>query len=551
MATSLYEKLAALSLNELRELNESLEREQAEKERAERIKRAAVDRNFFARYYFPHKFYDNTPEFHNEIDRMVDDIFEDNKHSGLILAAPRGSAKTQRLQFLLPLWLLVFKKRRFIVLISNNQTHANERIQEIKMELESNDRLIEDFGDLVGEHYRPAQTWSGSDLMLCWPKYAPDGQQLFDDKGHPLYGYTARVVGVGSGVAVRGMSRPCRPQLVSGDDLELDENVATPEQRRKLMEWWQKAILPMLDPKSGKVVVIGTILHFDSLLSNLLAQDEMYVTKIYKAIQDDGTYLWPERLSPEFLAEQKKKMGGSAFSQEYLNTPLDEDTQVFRPEWFRWYTYPDDVYFDPTKDSWMFKGKEGPQKLRIIQAVDPALDGQDEFCMIVIGVTPQGEVVVLDMFSDHIDFPTQVGMVEQWNAEWVPDILAIEGQAYQGALPQQLQKNGKILTELHVIKRKMNTQAGKAKEVRIKRLSPFISSGQVFLRKSNREEPGYPDPMNVLQIKIHPKTYKLYEQAVQYPSSKNDDRLDAFEIGFSSADVKPWFQEFEFVRGVD
>jgi len=335
------------------------------------------------------------------------------------------------------------------------------------------------------------------------------------------------------------------------DDLELDENVQTPDQRRKLMEWWQKAILPMLDPKVGKVVVIGTILHFDSLLANLLSQSDMYVTKIYKAINDDGTYLWPERLSPQFLEEQKKKMGGSAFSQEYLNTPLDEDTQVFRPEWFKWYTYPEDVFFDPIKDSWMFKGKDGLQKLKIIQSVDPALDGQDEFCMMIIGVTPQGEVVVLDMMSDHIDFPTQVSLVEQWNAEWVPDVLAIEGQAYQGALPQQLEKNGKILTEINVVKRKMNTQAGKAKEIRIKRLSPFVSSGQVFLRKAGKDEPGFPDPMNVLQIKIHPKTYKLYEQAVQYPSSKNDDRLDAFEIAFSSADVKPWFEEFESVRSVE
>jgi hypothetical protein len=70
---------------------------------------------------------------------------------------------------------------------------------------------------------------------------------------------------------IRGArSRSARPDLLLLDDAENDENVATPEQRAKTWLFLFRALLPMLDPKTGTFIAAGTLLHHESMLSRLL-----------------------------------------------------------------------------------------------------------------------------------------------------------------------------------------------------------------------------------------------------------------------------------------
>ena len=75
------------------------------------------------------------------------------------------------------------------------------------------------------------------------------------------------------------------------DDIENDENVRSPDQRKYLSNWFNKVVM-LAGSKTTDVVVIGTILHYDSLLNNLL-QKPGYRTKKYKAvIEDNNSPLW-------------------------------------------------------------------------------------------------------------------------------------------------------------------------------------------------------------------------------------------------------------------
>ena len=70
---------------------------------------------------------------------------------------------------------------------------------------------------------------------------------------------------IGSDGKIRGM----RPGVVIVDDVENDENVRSEDYRKKLKDRFTKSWYYLLKP-GGQVVVIGTLLHPLSLLSEIL-----------------------------------------------------------------------------------------------------------------------------------------------------------------------------------------------------------------------------------------------------------------------------------------
>jgi hypothetical protein len=58
------------------------------------------------------------------------------------LAAPRGNAKSTLTSLIVPLWCIVGSRKKFIVIISDTSEQAEEFLEQIKAELEANERLI-------------------------------------------------------------------------------------------------------------------------------------------------------------------------------------------------------------------------------------------------------------------------------------------------------------------------------------------------------------------------------------------------------------------------
>ena len=70
-----------------------------------------------------------------------------------------------------------------------------------------------------------------------------------------------------------------RPGLIVGDDMENDEIVMNRDRRLKFKRWFYGALLPALSDK-GKIRLVGTILHLDSLLENLMPKDDAIKTPL-------------------------------------------------------------------------------------------------------------------------------------------------------------------------------------------------------------------------------------------------------------------------------
>ncbi len=316
------------------------------------------------------------------------------------------------------------------------------------------------------------------------------------------------------------------------DDIDAEDSILTLEQRMKVKSWWHKAVEPMLDPVEGVSIMVGTILHFDSLLSYMLSRDDVYDTFKYQAIQEDGTSLWPARWPIERLEEERRRLGTAAFGQEYLNNPLDDDARKFRPEWLTFYHLRELEYIGGV---WRWNGK----KLRIYQAYDLAIrqrEQADKFAYAVIGVTAEHEVLILQSVGMHIDFPGQVRtVIEQWEI-WRPERVGIETIGYQEALQQQIMNQA--LIPIVPIKKRGD------KTLRITRMTPFFEQGKVLLRAADDNEPGSIDPE--IGVKVHTGMKDLLTELMQYPRTAHDDLLDALEMALSLGQLSPGVQKISF-----
>ena len=243
---------------------------------------AAFDLGYFGRAYLSHYFVRKSPAFHEELDAIWESGVMKSKNplkcakeisrmkgSRNVIAAPRGHAKSTNLTFKDSLHAIVYGYKHYILLLSDSSDQAEGFLDEIKTELEENADLIEDFGSLKGD-----KTWRSNGILTK---------------------NDIKVEAIGSGKKVRGRKhRNWRPDLIVLDDIENDENVNTPEQRRKLKSWFEKAVSKAGDTYTD-IMYIGTVLHYDSLLSNVL-QNPRYHAKKYRAVisWSKNQSLWDE-----------------------------------------------------------------------------------------------------------------------------------------------------------------------------------------------------------------------------------------------------------------
>jgi len=133
-----------------------------------------------------------------------------------------------------------------------------------------------------------------------------------------------------------GLSHNC-------DDIENDEMVENPKRREKLRKWFWGALKPMLSDK-GRLVVIGTILHEDSLLANLL-NDPLFFSKLYQIIGDDYKPLWPALYSLEDIAEMRnnfeKRNQLGTFYREFFNACVSPENKKFDLAWIKYFNLKD------------------------------------------------------------------------------------------------------------------------------------------------------------------------------------------------------------------
>lgn len=210
--------------------------------RAVRMELAEKSLVAFMHLYFPqYMFYKSAP-FHHEIYNTL----QNDDESLSVMIAFRGSGKSTIVSQGYPIWSILKRDgKKFIVLASQTQQQAQQHLRNIKNEFEANSLLIKDFGPLSDE---PGE-WGST--ALEFPKY------------------NARIIAVSVEQSIRGLRHgPHRPDLIICDDVEDMSSVKTQAGRNKVYDWFTGEVLPIGDVGT-KIVVIGNLLHEDSLLMRL------------------------------------------------------------------------------------------------------------------------------------------------------------------------------------------------------------------------------------------------------------------------------------------
>lgn len=266
----------------------------------------------FGKHYFPHHFRDESPAFHFKI------LEESYKNKFFACQAPRGSAKSTILAFLKPVHRIVFEEKRFIVIVQNTYKKAVGTLESIKDEIRWNEGLRRDFGIELEKD--------------------AEGDTIFRGRS----GWRVRVLckGVEQIGSIRGEKFGAwRPDYILGDDMEDDEMVKSAERRLALKELYDNALIPAGDIKNLDVDIIGTILHDDCLMAQLVSIDQYkeYRKLFFKArdVDDQGIYsLWEERWTVKELDEMEA-MKPEAFAKEMQGDPSSGSLETIRREDFR------------------------------------------------------------------------------------------------------------------------------------------------------------------------------------------------------------------------
>jgi hypothetical protein len=314
----------------------------------DRKAKAASDFRFFCESYFPLTFHLPWSDDHLKVIGRIEQAV---LRGGLFaMAMPRGSGKTTICECAC-IWAVLYGHREFVCLIGSDEGHAMDMLDSIKMELDGNDQLLDDFPEVV----YPIQALDGI-ANRC------NGQLYKGDRTH--IGWTAREVvlptmpgSVGSGAIIkvagitgriRGMKykradgKTVRPTLVVLDDPQTDESARSLSQCATRESILAGAVLGLAGP-GNKIsgIMPCTVIRPSDMADNILSRDKHPEwngerTKLVYAFPTDEK-LWHRyaELRAESLRQGNAGEAATEFYRDHRDE-MDEGSQVAWPARFNY-----------------------------------------------------------------------------------------------------------------------------------------------------------------------------------------------------------------------
>jgi phage terminase large subunit-like protein len=428
--------------------------------------------------FMPDFFPSESPEFHLDLIKELMSM-EDSFN-----AAPRGFSKTTLIQLCIMVEV-VNGWEEFIVVIEKAFNEAAEVLETVREQFDTNPLIRLVYGDLKS---------AGKDAF---------GDTIINN---------VRLRAKGFDAPIRGMKhRATRPTKIYADDLEKDEHINNPEQREKYWYRMTKGVMPAL-AIDGTLKVMGTILHNDSLLMNLINKNN---GRIWRAWMDDnnpeGTLLWPTRWTYALLMERKEKMGTASFAQEYLNMPIEESSRAFKWDWLNNYY---------TEDSL-------PKILNTYIAIDAAgstNEKADYNGVVVVSVDTQNNWYVRYAKRYRLTSKELIDEIFTLWSRWDPLGVGVEKAAFTDQIKPYLDIKSEEVNKYPAVRELKHK--GARKEQRITgALSGRFEAGKIFFLENATDD-----------------TKKLINELYDFPKAQYDDLADALayieQLAYSSVEEK-------------
>lgn len=437
-----------------------------------------------------------TPEFHRELWSLFC-----GTEKFVAAAAPRAHAKSTAVTHTYGLATALFRESPFTIILSDTETQAVQFLNDIKMELNDNTDIQELFGMDKFVKY------TENDIVV----------QMKD-------GYQFRIIAKGAEQSLRGLKwNGMRPKLVIGDDLENDEMILNKDRREKFFRWVYGALIPCLST-DGKMRIVGTVLHMDSFLEQLMPKEwdkwtrsddlrtwsekpkSMWKAVKYKAHDENFEHiLWPERYNEKYFKEKRQEYYErgipDVYSQEYLNYPLDPTKAYFKRN-----------DFNPVMQQEIDRIDKRELPITYFIGVDLAIserERSDYSVFVVAGMDSNGSLFILDVIRERMDGREIIDTVFQLERRYSPDFIAIEKEKITKALGPFLREE---MPKRNLFPNIVEITPTKDLLTRARSIQGRMRAGFV---KFDKKAPWYP---------------QLEAELSTFPRAKHDDQVAALAV---------------------
>ena len=459
----------------------------------------------FGKLFLPDDFMrSETPFFHYE----VADACMDMDFRQLAVILPRGHGKTVLTKCNI-MHDFVFTKDDplFYGWVAASSKISVPNLDYIKYHLEYNEKIRYYFGDLKG------RKWTEDDIEL------KNGCKLISK---------SNLSGIRGGAKLHK-----RYDLIVLDDFEDENNTITPESRAKISNLVTAVVFPALEPKTGRLRINGTPVHFDSFIQKILVgyeqskkEKEDYSWKVitYKALQQDGTPLWASWFGHKEMERKKKFYQDSGtphkFYQEYMMEVQSEEDSIFSRDHIKYWE--GDFYTDQDSGL-MFVRPDGDdaKPCNVFVGVDPATDSarrNTDFSVIMaVAVTADNNIYDLDYIRNRslpvlgIPGTDKIGIVDyifQYAKFYNPTLFTIEDTSMSKPVFQAIRAEMRRRNEFIIPFKEEKPGNRMSKRDRIQEImAQRFSVGQVHIKKTQ---------------------YDLHREVITFgPRMAHDDTIDA------------------------
>ena len=301
--------------------------------------------------------------------------------------------------------------------------------------------------------------------------------------------------------------------IILDDLIKSREEANSAVNRQKLQDFYSEDLYSRLEP-SGTIIIVQTRWHQDDVVSYAMSKepDAWTVINLPSLCEDEiadllgrklDEPLWEERFDKKTLYDIRSVLGDYAFNALYQGRPSSKDGDFFKPN--------------------CISVKNIPEKIvRKVRAYDTASsEGKGDYtASVLLGVDENDHYWILDMWR------AQVGTKER--DEKILQTAIKDGNDVPIILPND-PAAGKSMTfywtKLLAGYNVTFERPTKSKEERATALSVQINNGNVSMLK---------DTWN----------YDLISEMRSFPSSRNDDQVDALSSGFNNLVLtkrKKWY----------
>lgn len=397
------------------------------------------------------------------------------RNSKTLQLAFRGSGKTTTVTEVRAIAAMLWDPNVRICIVARTGDLARDMLGEIKQFIET-DSFQYYFGDLKGDQNSRERKWTDSKITI-------------QGRTQPRKEPTITTVGTEGQVVGKHFD------LILADDLIDENNARTQHMREQVKTFFYKTLTPTLEP-DGEFHIVGTRYHFDDIYGHLMSTDDEFEHQVIQALDKHGRSPWPQKYPAKKFEALRKAMGSVLFDTQYQCS-----TDKMKGGLFQWDWMP-----SLTKNAAAVKfGTNG----QVYIGVDPSVgekEQNDYFAMVAIRRLGR-ELLIEDYFEDRLSFSQQMAKIAEWYDRFDPVTVAIEANAYQAVLAQQLAENYERV-------RRRAVKTDKDKVTRAIKLSARFESEEVFFREGQGP---------------------LMDHLLLFPKGSHDDLFDALDLAVTAS----------------